>query len=103
MVKFKKHWIGGANLKKVNEEDYLDSLLKSMTNKVEESDDDKAERLLKEQIKEAVQKTHLQQDEMELEYSEPAVSEIKIENETSIESGFSPTFLVENFKALAKT
>jgi phosphoglucomutase/phosphomannomutase len=29
--------------------------------------------------------------------------EIKIENETSIESGFSPTFLVENFKALAKT
>lgn len=71
-------------MKKVNEEDYLDSLLKSMNNKVEESDDDKAERLLKEQIKEAVQKTHLQQDEMELEYSEPAVSEIKIENEDII-------------------
>lgn len=55
-------------MKKYNEEDYLDSLLKSVNNKEEESDDDKEERLLKEEIKEAVEKTNLKSEKEIIEY-----------------------------------
>lgn len=58
-------------MKDFNEEDYLDSLLKKMDGKVEESDDDKQERLLKEQIKEAVEKTNSMTGEDMIQYEEP--------------------------------
>lgn len=71
-------------MQKFEEEDYLNSLLKSMDGKKIESDEDKQERLIQEQIKDAVNKSNSQSSKHMDEYDDNNESNILEESAGSV-------------------